>query len=257
MAEGVDLCVSVNGDAAGHIAVFAGTDARTVTTEIIFLVIFRGDGGAAGNMDFTGHVFTLVAADYGVIVFILCTIADFGLQRAAAGDGHIAVGDMQGRAAFGENLVVSLQCDVRAGAAHVDGVACAADVDILNGDICRCIVRGGYGDGAVRCLRAVALLDDRSIIRNVCAASLGHRLAAVSGADGNVAVLQIPFRRKRGHRQVHDQQQRDDRGNQSSHFHWMYVLLSRPDPYPSGRQSGIASGYPIVNFPKAIRCIHQ
>ena len=53
------------------------------------------------------------------------------------------------------------------------------------------------------------------------------------------------------------QQQRDDRGNQSSHFHWMYVLLSRPDPYPSGRQSGIASGYPIVNFPKAIRCIHQ
>ena len=208
-------------------------------------------------MDFTGHVFILVAADLGVIVIIIFIIADLGLQRATAGDGHMAVGDMQGRAAFGENLVVSLQCDVRAGTAHVDGVAVAADVDILNGDVCRRIVRGGYGDGAVRCLRAVALLDDRSIIRNVCAASLGHRLAAVSGADGNVAVLQIPFRRKRGHRQVHDQQQRDDRGNQSSHFHWMYVLLSRPDPYPSGRQSGIASGYPIVNFPKAIRCIYQ
>ena len=208
-------------------------------------------------MDFTGHVFILVAADLGVMVVIIFIITDLGLQRAAAGDGHIAVGDMQGRAAFGENLVVSLQRDVRAGAAHVDGVACAANVDILNGDVCRCIVRGGYGDGAVRCLRAVALLDDRRIIRNVCAASLGHRLAAVSGADGNVAVLQIPFRRKRGHRQVHDQQQRDDRGNQSSHFHWMYVLLSRPDPYPSGRQSGIASGYPIVNFPKAIRCIYQ
>ena len=186
-------------------------------------------------MDFTGHVFILVAADLGVIVIFT---ADLGLQRAAAGDGHIAVGDVQGRAAFGENLVVSLQRDVRAGAAHVDGVACAADVDILNGDVCRCIVRGGYGDGAVRCLRAVALLDDRRIIRNVCAASLGHRLAAVSGADGNVAVLQIPFRRKRGHRQVHDQQQRDDRGNQSSHFHWMYVLLPRPDPYPVGQTAG-------------------
>ena len=195
-------------------------------------------------MDFTGHVFILVAADLGVIVIIIFIIADLGLQRAAAGDGHIAVGDMQGRAAFGENLVVALQCDVRAGAAHVDGVAVAADVDILNGDVCRCIVRGGYGDGAVRCLRAVALLDDRRIIRNTCAASLGHRLAAVSGADGNVAVLQIPFRRKRGHRQVHDQQQRDDRGNQSSHFHWMYVLLPCPDPYPSGRQPGDCIGVP-------------
>ena len=196
-------------------------------------------------MDFTGHVFILVAADLGVIVIIIFIIADLGLQRATAGDGHIAVGDMQGRAAFGVDFVIALQCDVRAGAAHVDGVACAADVYILNGDVCRRVTGGLNGDGAVRCLRAVALLDDRRIIRNVCAASLGHRLAAVSGADGNVAVLQIPFRRKRGHRQVHDQQQRDDRGNQSSHFHWMYVLLSRPDPYPSGRQSGIASGYPM------------
>ena len=226
---------------------------------MIFPVIFRGDGGAAGNMDFTGHVFILVAADLGVIVIVTIPVltADLGLQRAAAGDGHVTVGDMQGRAAFGENLVVSLQCDVRAGAAHVDGVAGAADVDILNGDVCRRIAGGLNGDGAAGSGCAVALLDDRRIIRNVCAASLGHRLAAVSGADDNVAVLQIPFRRKRGHRQVHDQQQRDDRGNQSSHFHWMYVLLSRPDPYPSGRQSGIASGYPIVNFPKAIRCIYQ
>ena len=31
LAEGVDLCVSVNGDAAGHIAAVAGTDACTVT----------------------------------------------------------------------------------------------------------------------------------------------------------------------------------------------------------------------------------
>ena len=217
-------------------------------------------------MDFTGHVFILVAANLGVIVIIIFIIADLGLQRAAAGDGHSAAGDMQGRAAFGENLVVSLQRDVRAGAAHVDGVAVAADVDILNGDVCRRVTGGLNGDGAAGSGCAVALLDDRSIIRNVCAASLGHRLAAVSGADGNVAVLQIPFRRKRGHRQVHDQQQRDDRGNQSSHFHWMYVLLPRPDPYPSGRQPGDcigrspdAMGYPIANFSEAVTigCIYQ
>ena len=153
--------------------------------------------------------------------------------------------------------VASVQLDVHialAGGGN-GGLARTAHVNvyILNGDVCGLVFLRIDGDGVFR----RASLNDGSVVLHSGSAALGHRLAAVSGADGNVAVLQIPFRRKRGHRQVHDQQQRDDRGNQSSHFHWMYVLLSRPDPYPSGRQSGIASGYPIVNFPKAIRCIHQ
>ena len=152
-------------------------------------------------------------------------------------------------------FAVQLDADIALAGGGNGGLALIAHVDVHTGegDVCGLILLRIDGDGVFR----RASLNDGSVILHSGSAALGHRLAAVSGADGNVAVLQIPFRRKRGHRQVHDQQQRDDRGNQSSHFHWMYVLLSRPDPYPSGRQSGIASGYPIVNFPKAIRCIHQ
>lgn len=151
--------------------------------------------------------------------------------------------------------VASVQLDVHIALAGRGNGGLARDahvnVYILNGDVCGLVFLRIDGDGVFR----RASLNDGSVVLHSGSAALGYRLAVFSGADGNVAVLQIPFRRKRGHRQVHDQQQRDDRGNQSSHFHWMYVLLPRPDPYPSGRQPGDcigispdAMGYPIANF---------
>lgn len=204
-------------------------------------------------MDFTGHVFILVAADLGVIVITIFIIADLGLQRAAAGDGHIAVGDMQGRAAFGENLVVSLQRDVRAGAAHVDGVAAAADVYILNGDVCRRIAGGINGDGAAGSGCAVALLDDRRVVRNGCAAALRYRLPGTVCTYGDVAVLQIPVCGKHRHGQTCHQHKRNHARQESFQFHWINRLLPCPNPYPAGWQLGDcigtepnAMGYPIA-----------
>ena len=133
-----------------------------------------------------------MAVDCGIFVGI---VAGSGLQRAAAGDGYIAIRDMQTGAGFGGELVVAFQRNLCARAADVNGVAAAADVDIFNGDICRCTVRGGNGDGAVCCLGVVVLFDDRRVICNGCFA-LRYCLAGAVCAYGDAAVFQIPVRSK-------------------------------------------------------------
>ena len=117
-------------------------------------------------MDAAGHVLLLMAADFGIMVIARRLILNLGLQRTASVYGDIAIRNMQCRAGFREDLVVSLQCNVGTGAScNINRILAAFDIDILNGHICSRIIRRGYPD-CVACLyRALPLCNHRRLIR--------------------------------------------------------------------------------------------
>ena len=117
-------------------------------------------------MDAAGHGLILMAADFGIMVIARRLILNLGLQRTASVYGDIAIRNMQCRAGFREDLVVSLQCNVGTGTSlHINRIIAAFDIDILNGHICSRIIRRGYPD-CVACLyRALPLCNHRSLIR--------------------------------------------------------------------------------------------
>ena len=238
MTKGVDICIFINGNAAGHFAILTRTDARTVTIVEIVTVVLCGNRCVARNVDAAGHVLVLVAANLGIFVGTVFH-ANFSFQRAITVNGHIAAGDMQGGFGFGEELVFALQRDVRAGAADVDGVAAAADVHILNGHICRCAASGLDFDRFVGCRFAVFLLDDRCIVCLCVVITLLYGLTVLCGTDGDVSVIDVPVPGQGRDRQGDCQQQGEGEREESS-FHAVSSCVCIP--YPAGRRTGIAPG---------------
>ena len=116
-------------------------------------------------MDAAGHGLILMAADFGIMVIARRLILNLGLQRTASVYGDIAIRNMQCRAGFREDLVVSLQCNVGTGTSlHINRIIAAFNIDILNGHICSCIIRRINRD-CVACLyRALPLCNHRSFI---------------------------------------------------------------------------------------------
>ena len=117
-------------------------------------------------MDAAGHVLILMAADLGTIVIVNTKIIlNLGLQRAASVYGDIAIRNMQCRAGFREDLVVSLQCNVGTGTSlHINRIIAAFDIDILNGHVCRCILGRINCDCVARLCRTIALCNHRRVI---------------------------------------------------------------------------------------------
>ena len=180
-------------------------------------------------MDAAGHVLTLMAADFGIMVMIIRTIRtklilNLGLQRAASVYGNITIRNMQCRAGFREDLVVSLQCNVGTGASlHINRIIAAFDIDILNGHVCGRIL-GRIDRDCVARLRGT-LRNHRSLILHGRAASLRYRLSGIACIHGNGSISKIPVSSIRCHRKAHTHDQCDHTCCQLFHFHRCFPPL--------------------------------
>ena len=179
-------------------------------------------------MDVAGHGLLLMAADLGIMVIVRTKIIlNLGLQRTASVYGDIAIRNMQCRAGFREDLVVSLQCNVGTGAScNINRILAAFNIDILNGHICSCIIRR-INRNCVSCLyRALPLCNHRSLIRHGRATALRYRLPGIVCIYRNAAIFQIPVGGIGCHGQAYAHDQGDHTCCQLFSLHWVSSLFS-------------------------------